>query len=63
MRQLKSHLLGSKFCEELGGTRAQTRALNQEAVGLVSMFGPDEVGKITHGLRAVQEVTLSLIHI
>ena len=56
-RQLKSHLLESRVGEELGRTSAQTRALNQEADGLVSMFGPDEGGNLIHGLLAVQEVT------
>ena len=39
-RQLESHLCDSRVGDELGRTRAQTRALNQEAAGLVSMFGP-----------------------
>ena len=56
-RQLESNLLGSGVDEELGRTRAQTRVLNQEAAGLVSMFEPDEGGKLIHGLLAVQEVT------
>ena len=55
-RQLESHLLDSRVGDELGRTGAQTRALNQQAAGLVSMFGPDEGGKIIHGLLAVQEV-------
>ena len=55
-RQLESHLLGSGV-EELGGTRTQTRALNREATSLVTMFGPDEGGKIFHGLQAAQDVT------
>ena len=56
-RQLESNLLGSGVDEELGRTRAQTRAFNPQAGGLVSMFGPYEGGKIIHGLLAVQEVT------
>ena len=56
-RQLESHLLDSRVGDELelGRSRAQTRALNQEAAGLVSMFGPDEGGKIIQWLLAVQE--------
>ena len=56
-RLLESHLLGSGIDEEFGRTRAQTRALNQDAAGLVGMCGPDEGGKIIHGLLAVQDVT------
>ena len=52
-RQLESHLPGSRVSEELGRSRAQTR----EAAGLMTMFGPDERGKLIHGLLAVQEVT------
>ena len=37
-------------------SRAQTRALNQNAASLVSVFGPDEGRKLIHGLLAVQEV-------
>ena len=47
-RQLESHLLDSRVGDELGRTRAQTRAVNQEVAGLVSIFGPDEGGKIIH---------------
>ena len=53
-RQLESNFLGPGNGEELGRTRAQTRALDREAAGLVSMFGPDEGGKLIHGLLAVQ---------
>ena len=56
-RQLESHLVGPGNGEQLGRTRAQTRALNQDASSLVSVFGPDEGGKLIHGLLAVQEVT------
>ena len=56
-RQLESHLVGPGDGEQLGRTRAQTRALNQDAASLVSVFGPDEGGKLIHGLLAVQEVT------
>ena len=56
-RQLESHLLDSRVDDELGRTKAQTRALNQETAGLESTFGPDEGGKRIHGLLAVQEVT------
>ena len=56
-RQLESNVLGSGVDGELGRTRAQTRAHNQEVAGLVSMFGPDQGGKLIHGLLAVQEVT------
>ena len=42
-RQLEPNFLGLRDDEELGRTRVQTRALNQDAAGLVSMFGPDEV--------------------
>ena len=30
---------------------------NQEAIGLVNVFGPDEGGKLVDGMLAVQEVT------
>ena len=56
-RQLESNLLGSGVDGELGRTRAQTRALNQEVAALVSMFVSDQGGKLIHGLLAVQEVT------
>ena len=56
-RQLVSSFLGRRDGEGLRRTRAQTRALNQDAAGLVSMFGPDEGVKLIHGLLAVQEVT------
>ena len=56
-RQLESHLLDSRVGDELERTRAQTRALNQDAARLVSKFGPDEGGKIINWLLAVQEVT------
>ena len=56
-RQLVSSFLGRRDGEGQGRTRAQTRALNQDAAGLVSMFGPDEGVKLIHGLLAVQEVT------
>ena len=56
-RQPESHALESRVGEEFGPTRAQTRALNQEAAGLVSIFGPDEGEKKKHRLLAVQEVT------
>ena len=56
-RQLESHLVGPGDGEQLGRTRAQTRALNQDAASLVSVFGPDEGGKLIHGILAVQEVT------
>ena len=56
-RQLESNLLRSGVDEAFGRTRAQTRALNQEAAGLVSIFWPDEGGKLILGLLAVQEVT------
>ena len=54
--QLESHLLGSRVDEELGRTRA-TRAFNRETAGLVTMLGPDEGGKLIHGLLAVRKVT------
>ena len=56
-RQLESHLIGPGDGEQLGRTRAQTRALNQDASSLVSVFGPGEGGKLIHGLLAVQEIT------
>ena len=56
-RQLESHFLGPRDGAELERTRAQTRALNQEAAALVSAFGPDDGGKLIHGLLVVQEVT------
>ena len=34
----------------------QTRALNKDASSLVIVFGPDEGGKLIHGLLAAQEV-------
>ena len=37
--------------------RAQTRALNQKASGLVAMWAPDEGGKIIYGMLEVQQVT------
>ena len=40
-----------------GSTRAQTRAVNQEAaVGLISVIGPCDGGRIFHAQRAAQEV-------
>ena len=56
-RQLESHLVGSGDGDQLGRTRAQTRALNRDAASLMSAFGPDEGGKRIHGLLTVQEVT------
>ena len=56
-RQLESNLHGSGVDEELGRSTAQTRALNEEATGLVSTCGPDVGGKLVRGLLAVQEVT------
>ena len=56
-RQLESNFLGPRDGEELGRSRAQTQALNQDAAGLVTMSGPDEGGKLFHGLLAVQGVT------
>ena len=53
-RQFELPLLGSRVGEGLERTRAQTRARNQEAVGLVNMFGPYEEGKLSCGLRVVQ---------
>ena len=39
-----------------GSTRAQTRAVNQEAaVGLISVIGPCDEGRIFHALLASQE--------
>ena len=55
--QLEWNFRGLRGDNELGRTRAQTRALNQEATGLVSMFGPDEGGKLIHGLLVVQEIS------
>ena len=57
MRPIESHLVGPGDGEQLGRTRAQTRAFDQDAASLVSVFGPEEVGKVVHGLLAVQEVT------
>ena len=55
-RQFESNFLGRRDGEELKRTRAQTRALNQEAAGLVSMIEPDQGSKIIHELLVVQEV-------
>ena len=55
-RQLESNFLGRRDVKELEPTRAQTRALNQGAAGLASMFGPDEVGKLIHGSCCLKEV-------
>ena len=55
--QLESHLVGPGDGEQLGRTRAQTRAFNQDAASLVSVFGPDGGGQLIHGLLAVQDVT------
>ena len=59
-RQLESHLVEPRKGEQLGRTRAETRALNRDAASLVSVFGPDEGGKLINGLLAVQEVTRKL---
>ena len=56
-RQLESHLVGPGDGKQLGRTKAQTRAVNQDAASLVSVFGPDEGGELIHGVLAVQEVT------
>ena len=50
-RQLESHLPGPGHGEDFweGRTTAQTRALNQEVIGLIGMFGLDEGGKLIHG--------------
>ena len=56
-RQLESHLVGPGDGNQLGRTRAQTRALNRNAASLMSLFGPDEGGKRIHGLLTVQKVT------
>ena len=55
--QLESHLVGPGDGEQRGRTRAQTRTLNQDTTSLVSVFGPDEGGKLIHRLLAVQKVT------
>ena len=38
-------------------TMTQTQTLNQHAAGLVNVLGPDEEGKLIHGLLAAQKVT------
>ena len=43
-RQLESHLVGPGDGEQLGRTRAQTRALNQDAAGLARERGRDRGG-------------------
>ena len=57
-RQLGAHVLGPGDGEEIreGRTRAQTRALNQEAAaGLIGMIGPCDGDRILHALLAAQE--------
>ena len=54
--QLESHLVGPGDKEQLGRTRSQTQALNQDVASLVSVFGSDEGRKLIHGLLAVREV-------
>ena len=53
-RKLESDFLGRRDGEELGRSRAQTRALNQDAASPVSTFGPEQGGKLIHGLLAAQ---------
>ena len=57
--QLESHLVGPGDEEQLGRTRAQTRALNQDAASLVSVFGPDGGGKLIDGLLRYRRFPVS----
>ena len=57
-RQLGAHMPAPGDREEVreGSTRAQTRALNQEAAtGLTSMIGPCDGGRVFHTLLAAQD--------
>ena len=57
-RQLGAHMLGRGDSDEIreGRTRAQIRALNQEAAaGLISTTGRCERGRIFHALLAAQD--------
>lgn len=56
-RQLRAHVPRPGDGEDVrrGGTRAQTRAFDQEApAGLISVVGPCDGGRIFHALLAAQ---------